>query len=42
MQVTEEIVGKGVVEQRFHFEADGEEVPGIAWRPEGSDGPDAA
>jgi len=39
MQVTEEIVGKGVVEQRFHFEADGAVVPGIAWRPEAIAGP---
>jgi dienelactone hydrolase len=39
MQVTEETVGKGVVEQRFHFDADGEVVPGIAWRPERATGP---
>ncbi len=39
MQVTAETVGKGVVEQRFHFDADGEVVPGIAWRPEGVAGP---
>jgi dienelactone hydrolase len=34
MQTTGEVVAKGVVERSFEFEADGETVPGILWRPE--------
>jgi pimeloyl-ACP methyl ester carboxylesterase len=36
MQTTGEVVAKGVVERSFEFEADGEMVPGILWRPEGA------
>jgi dienelactone hydrolase len=35
MQTTGEVVAKGVLERSFTFEADGETVPGILWRPEG-------
>jgi pimeloyl-ACP methyl ester carboxylesterase len=38
MQVADEIVAKGVVERSFAFEADGEQVGGILWSPEGDDG----
>ena len=36
MRTTGEVVAKGVLERRFEFEADGETVPGILWRPEGT------
>jgi pimeloyl-ACP methyl ester carboxylesterase len=39
MQVSEVLTEKGVVEQRFHFDAAGVTVPGIVWRPEGVVGP---
>ncbi len=39
LQVTEETVGKGVMERHFRFDADGASVPGILWRPEASRGP---
>lgn len=38
MQTTNEVVAKGVVERSFEFEADGETVPGILWRPEAATG----
>jgi len=39
MQVTNEVIDKGVTERRFELEASGEVVPGILWRPEHADGP---
>ncbi len=39
MQTTGEVVAKGVVERSFEFEADGEAVPGILWRPEAASAP---
>ena len=39
MQATSEIVARGVVERAFRFEVEGEEVPGLLWRPEAATGP---
>lgn len=39
MQVTEETVARGVMERHFRFDADGQSVPGILWRPEAATGP---
>jgi dienelactone hydrolase len=38
MRTTGEVVEKDVVETSFVFDHDGEQVPGIWWRPQGSDG----
>ncbi|HEV3213781.1 MAG TPA: hypothetical protein VGZ03_10340 [Acidimicrobiales bacterium] len=39
MQLTDEIVTMGVVERPFRYDVEGEAVPGILWRPEGTSGP---
>jgi dienelactone hydrolase len=38
MEITGEVVEREVVERSFHFEHDGETVPGILWRPESATG----
>lgn len=39
MQTLNEVTEKGVTERRFDLEVDGQQVPGIEWRPEGAPGP---
>jgi dienelactone hydrolase len=36
VQLLDEVTTQGVVERAFRLEHDGEEVPGICWRPEGA------